>query len=352
MTEGATDYLAALVLRRAELVSQRDTLIALTHQIVDHRNHHLSEIVSPEDASWAAWDRLGDDALGISPSSQGVLLGLLLDIRLRAATGGKAGLPELIRTGLERHGKLVGYTSEQLEKLASDVAGTSQASFFESHVRGAKRLPWDETLPKAGLVFNWFMWKVKDPHLRGVMDGGLLVVGPLAEESRLYQAGLRPGDELMYINQNKVKTPDDVDRVIAKLKPRGRLRLDIRHNKKHRTIRLSLEDDVALVIPVEEKNGLILIKSVPPGPLKDAGIKVGDNLEKVDNRRITRTTDVVDALRRVRKGRTLLTYRRLGKRKKVKVKAPQRFYWRGSMQVDPAATDETKKILKGMLGEG
>ena len=72
-------------------------------------------------------------------------------------------------------------------------------------------------------------------------------------------------------------------------------------------------------------------------------------LEKVDNRRITRPPDVLECLRRVRKGRTLLTIRRRGKRKRIKVKAPPREIWRGRIVFDPKAGKEAVRIRQALL---
>lgn len=67
----------------------------------------------------------------------GLLAGLALDVELRRATAGDAGLPDVLRIlyrDFARAGKT--YTNDDLRRIASELAGRDLTAFFDEHVHG------------------------------------------------------------------------------------------------------------------------------------------------------------------------------------------------------------------------
>jgi predicted metalloprotease with PDZ domain len=348
-SEGFAEYLARHVLLRAGLVDAASFLGELTERALARRNHLLASYISPETASRRIWKSAWSEGDGVDHALQGHLIAVLLDIEIRAGSDGARSLADLLHAAAAGRDASKGIDSAALEALISKVAGRDLAPLQARCVRGTGHLPWDEVLPKVGLRFPLFEWKVRDPGLRCHLEDGVLRVGALDNQSTLFIAGLRRGDHLVAVNQRKVRTPGDVDRAVARLAPGQKLRLDIRRDDRQRSIRISLEDAVALEVPVEETSEGVRITRVPPGPLEAAGMQIDDVLEKVDNRRITAAGDIPEALRRVRGGRTLFTLKRGGRRIRIPVAAPQRSFWRGSIDRDPKAPEAARSLGDGML---
>jgi len=74
-----------------------------------------------------------------------------LDTMIQKQTGGRKGIDDLFRLMESRFG-LTGneYTAEDLQKAASEVAGTNLAGFFSRYIASSESLPVKECLSDAG----------------------------------------------------------------------------------------------------------------------------------------------------------------------------------------------------------
>lgn len=350
MSRGTSLWLARKAMLHAGLLGVEEELQGLGERMAELRNHHLAGHVSPRKASRTASELERQDPRAMNHVLQGELLGLLLDVLILDGTQGKRGLEDLVRAGMKRWDPAQGYTPEELQVLCEEVAGRDLGDFFSRHVSGAEVLPYDRVLPLAGLKAVWFPWKVRDPGLRTEQQDGRLIVSENPSASSLFTAGVRPGDELLRVNQVPVRTPQDVQRRISELRPGQKLRLDLRREGKIRSVRLSLQRDIDLEVPVEDVEGRTVLGPIPPGPLQEAGLQEGDVLVKVDQRRITRAADVEEALKRVRGDRSAWTVSREGRRYQVPVRCPTRVTWKGTVELDPEASEAALSVRRALLG--
>src|SRR4030095_8723194 len=92
---------------------------------------------------------------------KGELIGLVLDLIIRGKSGGKASLDDVMRRMYEEfylkssnnsyylRGR--GYTDQDLERVASEVAGFNLTDFFARYTRDVQTLPYEEALGYVGL---------------------------------------------------------------------------------------------------------------------------------------------------------------------------------------------------------
>ena len=88
----------------------------------------------------------------------GALVAFALDVRIREATDNRAGLDELMRAMYREFGATgKRYTFEDIERLASDVAGISQREFLDRFVDGTDFLDIGPVFDSLGLRLTTLM---------------------------------------------------------------------------------------------------------------------------------------------------------------------------------------------------
>lgn len=173
IAEGLTNYYGYLMQRRAGIWSDKQLLDAYSRTITEVENAPGSRLMSAEEASIIAAfiDRtvhaqntnLGNTAIGYYP--KGEVLGLVLDLLIRAGTRGQRSLDDVMRRMYEEfylrspnatyylRGR--GYTSEDFERITSqvvaEVSGNQLREFFAKYVRGTEVPPYEEALTGVGL---------------------------------------------------------------------------------------------------------------------------------------------------------------------------------------------------------
>jgi len=205
-SEGVTDYYGDVTLARGGLWTAEQFVASMNADV--QQVEDAAETVSAEDASTDTWIKptFVDEAQYYYP--KGALLGLMLDIRIREATGGRHSLDDVMRAllaGAWRRGR--GFdTPELLDAIRPWYAGVDD--FYRRWVRGREALPYDSVLPRAGIAVERHEERI--PRI-GVAtekaeEGGATVTevepGSLAEA-----AGVEPGDVLLKVGEISTTTP-------------------------------------------------------------------------------------------------------------------------------------------------
>ncbi len=197
-SEGVTDYYADVALARSGLWTV-DGFVAAANENVQ-QVEQAAEIVSAEDASVDTWihPTWVDEAQYYYP--KGSLLGLMLDIEIRAATGDRHSLDDVMRALLDdfwRRGR--GFTTEDLlARIRPWYPGVD--GFYDRYVRGREPLPYDSVLPLGGIAVERHEEHVPivgvstDRPAEGGVLVGAVVPGSLAEA-----VGIAPGDVLLKV---------------------------------------------------------------------------------------------------------------------------------------------------------
>jgi predicted metalloprotease with PDZ domain len=122
--------------------------------LIDSLQHASGrKMMSAEEASWNAWLR-SDNAENntISYYTKGEIIGMLLDIEIRARTRNQKSLDDVMRYLMETYAnKGVGFPEDGFLKAIETVAGSDFHEFYQAAVQSHQELDYNRYLRQAGL---------------------------------------------------------------------------------------------------------------------------------------------------------------------------------------------------------
>jgi predicted metalloprotease with PDZ domain len=224
VAEGITNYYGHLMRRRAELWDDTAFLRRESQTITGIESAPGSHLMSAEDSSLSA--PFLDDAphaqktnlanTSISYYPKGELIGMVLDLMIRGKTNGKASLDDVMRQMYDEfylkspnasyylRGR--GYTTEDFQRVASEVYGADLSGFFGLYVRGVAMLPYDEAFGFVGL--SLIRQQARQPFNAGIgidwQDKGSLRIALVQPDSPAENAGLQAGDEIVSLGKKSI----------------------------------------------------------------------------------------------------------------------------------------------------
>ncbi|HEX9100555.1 MAG TPA: hypothetical protein VF997_00050, partial [Polyangia bacterium] len=140
--EGVTSYYDRYLLVRAGLQKPDKYLEKLAEELGKIAAIPGRKRQSLEESSFDAWIKLyrPDENSANSTISyylKGGVVALLLDLEIRARTGGKRSLDDVMRLLWTRFGKAGrGFADDRVQALAEEATGLELGAFFDRHVRG------------------------------------------------------------------------------------------------------------------------------------------------------------------------------------------------------------------------
>ena len=157
VAEGVTSYYESVILRRAGLISDREffSTKASAMQALQERPGRFQ--TSLEESSFDAWIkyyRQDENSVNnqISYYDKGEIVGFLLDVEIRARSGGKHSMDDVFRElNKEFAKKNRNFTPPDFKRLCEKYAGSSMNDFFAKYVEGREEIDYNETLGKIGL---------------------------------------------------------------------------------------------------------------------------------------------------------------------------------------------------------
>lgn len=257
VAEGLTNYYGHLMRRRAGLWDDTALLRRESQTITQIENAPGSKLMSAEDSSLSA--PLLDGALhaqktnlantAISYYPKGELIGLVLDLIIRGKTNGRASLDDVMRRMYDEfylkspnasyylRGR--GYTTEDFQRVASEVAGFDLSDFFRRYVRGVETLPYDEAFANLGL--RLIREQARQPYNAGIaidwQTKGELRIGAVHTGSPAEDAGLQEGDEILSLGKKNVSRENFLVS-LARFKQGDRVPISVKRDR--RTIQATL----------------------------------------------------------------------------------------------------------------
>jgi len=206
VSEGFTMFYSDLLVRRAGLPPAQPTRQAHLEQLIrDYLDNPDNARSSAEQASRVAFNLDSESRPDVW--AQGELLGAMLDFSIRDATDGKRSLDDLMRSMYANFSGEHGFTTNDVERLAEQVCGCNLKPFFDTYIRGAGGIDFNEYLRLAGLKME-VQWKkaarpdgtlIPDTRVGLPLRNGLYSLF-LYPGGAWMRAGLRNGDQLLKVN--------------------------------------------------------------------------------------------------------------------------------------------------------
>lgn len=233
VVEGLTTYYTDLLLRRSGLITPERYLERLGEAITRFQALPGRRVQTLEESSFDAWIKFyRPDAhtpnAQISYYQKGALIGLLLDLRIREATGNRRSLDDVMRLLWECYGERdTGFPESGpggFEALAEEIASEPLGEFFDAFLRGTDELPYDRFLAAAGLRLATEedeaepapATSVAEPAspagkdapqgMRIREEAGRAIVTHVLAGSAAHRAGVNAGDELVALDGLRATT--------------------------------------------------------------------------------------------------------------------------------------------------
>jgi predicted metalloprotease with PDZ domain len=153
MSEGFTSYYGDLLLERAGIDQPGDYLSRMGGVIDSLQHAPGRKMMSAEEASWSAWLR-SDNAENntVSYYTKGEIVGMLLDIEIRARTRSQKSLDDVMRYLMDTYAnKGIGLPEDGFLKAVEAVAGSDFHEFYQAAVQSHQELDYNRYLKQAGL---------------------------------------------------------------------------------------------------------------------------------------------------------------------------------------------------------
>jgi len=257
VAEGFTNYYGHLMMRRAGIWNDTRFVARQAETLDRIENAPGSRLMSAEESSLSA--PFLDDAphsqltnlanTSISYYPKGELIGMVLDLLVRGRTKGKASLDDIMRAMYEEFYRKSsnnsyylrgrGYTTEDVQRVASQVAGFDLSDFFHRYVRNTEMLPYDEALSYVGLKL--VKTKKAQPYNAGLTldsdeEAGMRILN-IRNDSPAEDAGLDVGDEILELAGRKV-TRQTWFATLARYKPGDSVPITVKRDRKTITTKI------------------------------------------------------------------------------------------------------------------
>ncbi|MCL5005181.1 MAG: PDZ domain-containing protein [Acidobacteria bacterium] len=257
--EGVTSTYGELVLLRTGLIDRMDFYEHLASQIADLQARPARHFQSAEESGREAWLEKYPDYFrperSISYYNKGELLGYLLDLAIRHASGNRHSLDSLMRRLNEDYAKRGRYFDDgDLEKMITALApGFDCKAFFRDYVDGTRGLDYDTYLGYAGLSLQARQAKVADMGFRAVKSfRGPVVVDLVEPGSDAQKAGLRSGDILLKMNGTELTwLPEEQ---LSEMRPGQQIRFTVRRGTRIFKTEFRLGSQLATIYRIKENN--------------------------------------------------------------------------------------------------
>ncbi|MES2073014.1 MAG: PDZ domain-containing protein [Pseudomonadota bacterium] len=225
--EGFTSYYDDLMLVRSGIIDENAyfKLISKTVNAVTRGSGRSKQSVA--ESSFDAWtkyyrqDENSPNAI-VNYYTKGSLVALGLDLTIRAETGGKKSLDDVMRALWQAYGrdfyqkalsgKQQGLPENEIEALIEQVTGLKLKRFFDRYVRGTEDLPLASLYADFGVTLEDKRNAAKAGlGVRVVRDGNDAKLANVHEGRAAHRAGLSAGDVLVAINGLRVTAADVAD---------------------------------------------------------------------------------------------------------------------------------------------
>ncbi len=230
VSEGLTVYYEYIILDRAGLITRDEALGFLGDVITAYEQGSGRKIQSATASSFDTWLNSysrNEHAANTTTSyyDSGAVLGLLLDLKIRSASHGRATLDDVMRTLYFDYykGKGRGFTDEEFRRVCEKAAGADLSEIFVDYAEKAAPIDYAKYLAPFGLKSEECIepeGPVELPWLGAVFEGwdGKPVISRIEWGSPAAEAGLSSGDEIVALEGGRFSSSRDLHWHLAHFK--------------------------------------------------------------------------------------------------------------------------------------
>ncbi|WP_405574994.1 M61 family metallopeptidase [Winogradskyella sp. Asnod2-B02-A] len=249
--EGFTSYYDDLTLTRAGIIAQEDYIKGLTGTFNYVWNSPGRQFFNPIEMSYQApfvdaarsVDDINRDNTFISYYSYGSMLGLALDLSLRAEN---LNLDDYMTLVWNTYGKTeTYYTIADLQQALNDYAGAEFGDQFFNNNIYKSGMPDFETLFKT--VGVQLQQNTAQPAF-GLRLNNQVITSNTLVGSGAYTAGLEKGDKLLEIDGVALNETSDLNKILGTVKPNQTVVVVYERFGKQRIVKLTLDADTSYAI--------------------------------------------------------------------------------------------------------
>jgi predicted metalloprotease with PDZ domain len=265
LAEGVTSYYDDLIIHRAGLTNIDDYVPSLANEINavllnPGRNYFSAAEMSMQapfvDAA-VSIEEVNRLNTYISYYTYGSAIGLGLDLTLRSKFN--KTMDDLMRILWNDFGKTeIAYTNNDFKNSLAKLTNNDFAEkFYSDHIIGKKPIPFKELLNTVG--YDLVTDKIADAWIgpANLKDDskGLMLNGQVSELSPLYKTSIDKGEIIKSLNGETVKTRDELNAVLKKLKVGQEVELEFLHMDKSKKEKITLAGNPFFTVKSYEKLG-------------------------------------------------------------------------------------------------
>ncbi|HEY5799477.1 MAG TPA: M61 family metallopeptidase [Burkholderiaceae bacterium] len=219
--EGFTSYYDDLMLARAGLIDELKYLGLVEktfNGVLRGSGRGKQSVAESSFDAWTKYYRQDENAPNaiVSYYAKGSLVGLGFDLTIRAKTGGKKTLDDVMRALWQRYGRDFynrdggpgegrGVTPAEVVALFEEVSGVKLRGYFDKYVYGTQDVPLAKLYAPFGVtVSDKGPGKKPGLEIRTARDGNDCKVANVYEGGPAHQAGLSAGDVLVAVDGLRV----------------------------------------------------------------------------------------------------------------------------------------------------
>ena len=178
----------------------------------------------------------------ISYYVKGAVIAMLLDAKIRAASGDASSLDDVLRAAYERYSAEQGYTDAEFRAVVSEVAGHDLSGWLARALDETGELDYTPLLDWFGLRFAPPVEEEGEPAAwlgaKTEVREGRLIVTEVREGAPGFEAGLNVDDEILAIDDFRVP-PAGLDDRLSRYRPGDELSVLV--SRRERLLRLTVK---------------------------------------------------------------------------------------------------------------
>jgi predicted metalloprotease with PDZ domain len=230
----------------------------------------MSQMAPFTDAATAI-DRTSFDNTYLSYYTWGRVIGLGLDLTLRARTDQRVTLDDLMRALWQKFGKPGGqlagyvdhpYSNDDVRMTLGEITGDQSFAddFFRRYIQGHDVVDYESLLARAGLLWRRVSPGRASLGLVRLQDGpaGARIVTATPMGSPAYAAGLDRDDIIVALGDVPIRDASGMLRALEREKPGRRVPLTFERNGQRQTTMVTLEEDPRRELVAAEEAGATL----------------------------------------------------------------------------------------------